>query len=75
VSDNAIGQHGIGGVDKSKNISTFRLVDEVCFLAVPDTLVVNIFHEATELHAYFDFIPAGFNFYTVAAGYNQFSFS
>jgi hypothetical protein len=37
--------------------------------------VVNIFHEATELHAYFDFIPADFNFYTGAAGCSQFSFS
>ncbi len=75
MSDNAIGQHSIGGFDKSKNFGTFEVVDEVCVLAVPNALVVNIFHEAKELHAYFDFIPADFNFYTVAAGYNQFSFS
>jgi hypothetical protein len=37
VSDNAIGQHGIGGFGKSKNIGTFGVVDEVCVLAVRDS--------------------------------------
>ena len=45
VSNNALGQHGVGDLDKTSNIGTFNIVTEaIPIFAIGDTGIVNIRH-------------------------------